>query len=157
MDQYEPIKAPKPGDNLYELEEDGQGFGDFASRLRNHIDRESECIYIATFCCKISKEVMRRVRKQVKGFFHGVKVKFWEFNKANLEQFDPMLSENEENYYDAAKINQYFQKHLPKKAYSIAVITSLLIYNGDNPREELEEKAIYGLGAIKDRTSIISF
>ena len=44
-----------------------------------------------------------------------------------------MESENGEIYYDAAKMNVYFSKKLPKKCYSIAILTNLLIYNGDNP------------------------
>ena len=34
-------------------------------------------------------------------------------------------------------MNVYFSKHLPKNCYSIAILTNLLIYNGDNPVEEL--------------------
>lgn len=30
-------------------------------------------------------------------------------------------------------MNVHFSKHLPKKCYSIAILTDLLIYNGDNP------------------------
>lgn len=55
----------------------------------------------------------------------------------NLDQFDPMKSENGESYYDAAKMNFYFTKKLPKNCYSIHIITNLLIYNGDNPAELL--------------------
>ena len=76
--------------------------------------------------------------------------------KVDLEQFDPMESENGEKYYDGAKMNFYFTKYLPKKCYSIAILTNLLIYNGDNPVEPLEEKWVFGLGSIKDRTSITS-
>ena len=36
-------------------------------------------------------------------------------------------------YYDAAKMNVYIAKHLPKNTYSMAIITNLLIYNGDRP------------------------
>jgi hypothetical protein len=54
-------------------------------------------------------------------------------------------------------MNQHFAKHLPKHAYSVAILTNLNIYNGDNPREGIEEKWVFGLGAIKDRTSVISF
>jgi len=32
-------------------------------------------------------------------------------------------------------MNEYFAKRLPKNTYSIAVLTNLLIYNGDNPQE----------------------
>ncbi len=74
-----------------------------------------------------------------------------------MNQFDPMTSENGQTYYDGAKLNFYYSKHLPKKAYSIAVITSLLIYNGDNPKEGIDEKWVFGLGSIKDRTSWTSF
>ena len=81
-------------------------------------------------------------------------MKFHYFDeKIDLKSFDEMISENGESYYDGAKLNFYFSKHLPKKTFSIAVITSLLIYNGDNPKEELEEKWVFGLGSIKDRTS----
>lgn len=55
-------------------------------------------------------------------------------------------------------MNAYFSKHLPKNTYSIAILTNLLIYNGDNPKETLEEKkGIFGLGSVKDRTCAISF
>ena len=60
-------------------------------------------------------------------------------------------------YYNGVKINEYFAKHLPKNTYSIAILTNLLIYNGDNPLEGLEEKWCFGLGSIKDRTSVTSF
>ncbi len=30
-------------------------------------------------------------------------------------------------------MNQYFKNQIPKDAYSMAIITNLLIYNGDNP------------------------
>jgi hypothetical protein len=53
-------------------------------------------------------------------------------------------------------MNTYFAKHLPKNTYSVAILTNLLIYNGSNPREEIEEKWVFGLGSIKDRTSVIS-
>jgi archaemetzincin len=33
----------------------------------------------------------------------------------------------------------------------------LLIYNGNNPLEILEETWVFGLGSIKDRTCVISF
>ena len=49
-----------------------------------------------------------------------------------------MVSEKGDTYYDSAMINTYFAKNLPKKSYSIAVITDLLIYNGDNPVDGLE-------------------
>jgi hypothetical protein len=54
-------------------------------------------------------------------------------------------------------MNTYFAKNLPKNTYSVAILTNLLIYNGDNPKEGLKEKWVFGLGAIKDRTSVISF
>ena len=54
-------------------------------------------------------------------------------------------------------MNTYFAKHLPKNTYSVAILTNLLIYNGSNPSEEIEEKWVFGLGSIKDRTSVISF
>lgn len=124
---------------------------------RNHIDTEEEIIYIATFKCKLSEESILLFKKRVKAFFHGAKVKVHKFHlKVDLEQFDPMESENGEKYYDGAKMNFYFTKHLPKKCYSIAILTNLLIYNGDNPIEELSEKWVFGLGSIKDRTSITS-
>ncbi len=44
-----------------------------------------------------------------------------------------MVSQNGEKYYDAAKMNTYFAKHLPKNTYSIAIITNLCIYNSSNP------------------------
>ena len=68
-----------------------------------------------------------------------------------------MEGPNGDSYYDAAKINTYLAKHLPKNTYSIAVVTNLLIYNGDRPVELLEDKYVFGLGSIKDRTCIISF
>lgn len=73
------------------------------------------------------------MKKKARAFFFGVKVKFYEFAKVNLEQFDPMESANGEKYYDAAKMNTYFAKHLPKNTYSIAIITNLCIYNSSNP------------------------
>ena len=38
-DDFEPIKAPKPGYALDKYEEEGQGYGHFASKWRNHIDK----------------------------------------------------------------------------------------------------------------------
>lgn len=49
-----------------------------------------------------------------------------------------MISEKGDTYYDAALMNVHFSKNLPKKCYSIAILTDLLIYNGDNPVELLE-------------------
>lgn len=69
-----------------------------------------------------------------------MKIKLHNFDlnkKIDLSQFRPMVSEKGDTYYDAAMINTYFAKNLPKKCYSIAVITDLLIYNGDNPVEGL--------------------
>ena len=60
-------------------------------------------------------------------------------------------------YYNGVRVNEYFSKHLPKNTYSIAIVTNLLIYNGNNPIEGLEEKWVFGLGSFKDRTSVISF
>lgn len=54
-------------------------------------------------------------------------------------------------------MNNYFAKHLPKNTYSVAILTNLTIYNGANPRDGIEEKWVFGLGSMKDRTSIISF
>lgn len=54
-------------------------------------------------------------------------------------------------------MNVYFSKNLPKKCYSIAILTDLLIYNGDNPVELLSDKWVFGLGSIKDRTSVMSY
>jgi hypothetical protein len=54
-------------------------------------------------------------------------------------------------------MNAYFAKNLPKNAYCIAIITNLLIYNGKNPRKEIEEKWVFGLGSMKARTCVISF
>lgn len=68
-----------------------------------------------------------------------------------------MEGPNGEKYYDASKINQYFTKHLPKNTYSVAILSNLLIYNGSNPKELIEDKWVFGLGSIKDRTSMISF
>ena len=68
-----------------------------------------------------------------------------------------MIGGNGEKYYDAAKLNSYFAKHLPKNTYSVAILTNLLIYNGDNPQEGIDNKWVFGLGSIKDRTSVISF
>lgn len=53
-------------------------------------------------------------------------------------------------------MNQYFKNNLPKNAYSMAIITNLLIYNGDNIAEELKDKYVFGLGCVKDRMSVIS-
>jgi hypothetical protein len=36
-------------------------------------------------------------------------------------------------------------------------LSNLLIYNGSNPKELIEDKWVFGLGSIKDRTSMISF
>jgi hypothetical protein len=49
-----------------------------------------------------------------------------------LNKFNPLKSAQDDTYYDAALMNTYFAKHLPKKCYSIAILTDLLIYNGDN-------------------------
>jgi hypothetical protein len=38
----------------------------------------------------------------------------------------------------------------------MAIITNLLIYNGDNIAEELKDKYVFGLGCVKDRMSVIS-
>jgi hypothetical protein len=38
----------------------------------------------------------------------------------------------------------------------MAIITNLLIYNGDNPVENLSDRYVFGLGCIKDRMSLIS-
>lgn len=38
----------------------------------------------------------------------------------------------------------------------MAIITSLLIYNGDNPVEDLSERYVFGLGCVKDRMSVIT-
>ena len=84
LDDFEPIKTPEPGDNLYEFEEDGQGFGLFASRNRNHIDIAKEIIYIGTFFSNLTKETLALVKSRAKAFFYGVKVKFYEFGKVNL-------------------------------------------------------------------------
>lgn len=88
--------------------------------LRNHIDTETEFIYIATFHCKLSAEAIARIKKCTKKFFHGVKVKLHKFDsKADLKEFDPMEGENGDIYYDGAKMNFWFSKRLPKKCYSI--------------------------------------
>ena len=54
-------------------------------------------------------------------------------------------------------MNTYFTKCLPKKRCSIASVTDLLIYNGDDPAGGLKETWNFGLGSIKDRTSIRSY
>lgn len=77
---------------------------------------------------------MKRIKKKAKAFFYGVKVKFHDFGKVDLAKFDVMESQTGEKYYDAAKLNTYFAKHLPKNTYSVAILTNLLIYNGDNPQ-----------------------
>ena len=93
LPHFDPIKKPEPGENLYEREEEGQGFGLFASMYRNHIDPETEIIYIATFHCKLSEDIIKRIKKNSKGFFHGAKVKFHKFDKkVDLSEFDPMQS-----------------------------------------------------------------
>lgn len=38
----------------------------------------------------------------------------------------------------------------------MAIITSLLLYNGDNPVEHLSERYVFGLGCVKDRMSVMS-
>lgn len=53
--------------------------------MKNHIDISKEVIYIATFFCKLSEDAVRRVKKKVKAFFHGVKVILHKFAKINLE------------------------------------------------------------------------
>ena len=131
LNDFEPIKAPKPGDNLDVHEEEGEGYGLFASRMRNHIDVNKEIIYICPFHCKLSKDTIKRIKDQAKKFFFGVKVKLFDLPKVNLSQFDPMEGPNGEQYYDAAKMNDYFAKHLPKNTFSLCVITNLLIYNGN--------------------------
>ena len=105
------------------------------SRSRNHIDKEKEIIYIATFYSKISEGTIKRIKKRAKAFFHGIKIKLHEFAKTDLSKFDPMQGPNGEVYYNAAIMNIYFAKNLPKNSYSVAILTNLLIYNGDNPRE----------------------
>lgn len=94
LDDFDPIKAPEPGDNLWEYEEEGQGFGLFASRSRNHIDMSTEYIYIATFHCSLSKDALKRIRKCAKAFFWGVKIKLHEFSKCDLSKFAPVQSIN---------------------------------------------------------------
>lgn len=37
---------------------------------------------------------MKRIKRKAKAFFYGVKVKFHDFGKTDLEKFDPMISEN---------------------------------------------------------------
>ena len=68
-----------------------------------------------------------------------------------------MMSEIGEKYYDASKLNTHFAKHLPKNTYSVAILTNLLIYNGENPQDGIHSKWVFGLGSIKDRTCVISF
>jgi hypothetical protein len=45
-----------------------------------------------------------------------------------------MQSDKGNIYYDGTKFNTYFAKKLPPKCYSIAILTDLLIYNGNNPK-----------------------
>ena len=54
-------------------------------------------------------------------------------------------------------MNTYFKKLLPKNAFSVAVVTNLLIYNGDRVENDISEIWVFGLGSIKERTSIISY
>jgi hypothetical protein len=64
----------------------------FASRSRNHIDKSREIIYIATFYSNITEETMKRIKKKAKAFFYGVKVKFHDFGKVDLNKFEVMVS-----------------------------------------------------------------
>lgn len=126
--------------------------------MRNHIDIDKDIIYVSTFYSKITSETFKRIKRTVKAFFFGVKVKVYNLPKVDLEQFEPLKGARGETYYNAAKMNTYFAKQLPKNTYAIAILTNLFIYNGDNPKETLEEKkGVFGLGSIKDRTCIISF
>jgi hypothetical protein len=75
----------------------------------------------------------------------------------DLAQFGERVSEDGFKYYDAAKMNTYFKKLLPKGTYSVAIITDLLIYNGDRVEEDINELWVFGLGSIRDRTSMISY
>lgn len=62
-------------------------------------------LYIGIFNCVVGKENMSKIKKAAKAFFWGVKVKFYDFGKTNLQQFHPIQSEQGETYYDAAKMN----------------------------------------------------
>ena len=64
----------------------------FASRNRNHIDKSKEIIYIATFYSNITETTLKRIKKKAKAFFYGVKIKFHDFGKTDLEKFEPMIS-----------------------------------------------------------------
>jgi len=54
-------------------------------------------------------------------------------------------------------MNTYFKKILPKNTYSIAIVTNLLIYNGDRIEDDISELWVFGLGSIKERTSVTSY
>ena len=90
-------------------------------------------IYICPFHTKLSKDSIKKIKKRARAFFFGVKVKTLELPKTDISQFNPMEGPNNTIYYDAAKMNLYFAKHIPKNTYSVAILTNLLIYNGDNP------------------------
>ena len=71
----------------------------------------------------------------MKSFFLGAKVKLFDLPQPHLSLFEPLEGPEGVKYYNGVKINEYFAKQLPKNTYSIAIITNLLIYNGDNPKE----------------------
>jgi hypothetical protein len=84
-------------------------------------------------------------------------VKVHHFSKTDLDRFDRLSSQFREKYYNAGKLNNYFARRLPKDAFAIAVVTNLLLYNAGNTREGLDEKWVFGLSSMKERTCVISF
>lgn len=89
---FDPIKQPGPKDHLFLYEEDGQSFPLYTSIMKNYIDLEKEIIYIGLFYCKLSKERVSWIRKQVTYFFWGVKVKVHHIPELPLDAFGEMTS-----------------------------------------------------------------
>ncbi len=95
LSDFQPVKKPQPGDNLYEYEEDGQDYPLFSSIYRNHIDKENETIFIVPFKCNLPKEIIKQIKNKAKAFFHGIKIKTHTFpDNIDLSQFNERIAED---------------------------------------------------------------
>ncbi|KRX05882.1 hypothetical protein PPERSA_03819 [Pseudocohnilembus persalinus] len=174
-EQFELIQSQGPGEWMFENEVEEQSFPLYASsNIKNYISQDRNIIYIKTLDCSITKEELKKVKKNLKTFFLGCKIK--QLKKqlpcnfmANKGEF--YSEKYEENLFDSQKILKELEKYVPKDAYCVIVITDYFFYNMpsekslfscpikvmDTTEKYPDDYWLFGLASVKDRVGIVNY
>lgn len=72
---FEPIPRPREGDWLWENDEDGQSFSVYENSRKNYVSDKNKTIYILPLELNMEKEFLATIKKLVKAFYTGMKIK----------------------------------------------------------------------------------